>query len=177
MIYKLPNNLDDELFQGNYTPQVSMLVKRYNFLGGANSVQARFDFENGSITDYPTSPNLSVIENDYSLSLNWTPDNFASSYHIYRSESPIEDISLMNPLGNVTETNFVDIVPQSKRLRLSLNMNFPEIDDPRAICKDVSNVGRWGNGDVEVGLDSLEDVPYIVGLARQALEVQLGEDE
>ena len=50
------------------------------------------------------------------------------------------------------ETNFVDVVPQAKRLRLSLNMKFPEINDPKGICKDVSGLGRWGNGDVEVGL-------------------------
>lgn len=74
------------------------------------------------------------------------------------------------------ETNFVDVVPQSKRLRLSLNIPFPEIDDPRGICKDVSKVGRWGNGDVEVFLEKLEDVTYVVGLARQALERQLGDD-
>lgn len=72
------------------------------------------------------------------------------------------------------ETNFVDVVPQAKRLRLSLNMNFHEIDDPRKICKDVSGIGRWGNGNVEVGLDKLEDIPYVVGLVRQALELQLG---
>jgi uncharacterized protein with ParB-like and HNH nuclease domain/predicted transport protein len=72
------------------------------------------------------------------------------------------------------ETNFVDVVPQAKRLRLSLNMNFHEIDDPRGICKDVSGVGRWGNGNVEVGLDKLEDIPYVIGLVRQALERQLG---
>ncbi|MGH8603327.1 MAG: DUF5655 domain-containing protein, partial [Gammaproteobacteria bacterium] len=29
------------------------------------------------------------------------------------------------------ETNFVDVVPQAKRLHLSLNMTFPEISDPR----------------------------------------------
>ena len=50
------------------------------------------------------------------------------------------------------ETNFVDVVPQAKRLRLSLNMGFPEINDPSGICKDVTGLGRWGNGDVEVGL-------------------------
>ena len=49
------------------------------------------------------------------------------------------------------ETNFVDVVPQAKRLRLSLNIKFPEINDPKGICKDVSSLGRWGNGDVEVG--------------------------
>lgn len=72
------------------------------------------------------------------------------------------------------ETNFVDVVPQKSRLRLSLNMKFHEIQDPRGICKDITNVGRWGNGDVEVGLESLEDLQYIVGLIRQALEKQLG---
>jgi predicted transport protein len=72
------------------------------------------------------------------------------------------------------ETNFVDIVPQTKRLRLSLNMTFPEINDPKGICKDVSGVGRWGNGDVEVGLTSLEELPYIMGLVRQSFEKQMG---
>jgi predicted transport protein len=74
------------------------------------------------------------------------------------------------------ETNFVDIVPQSKRLRLSLNMKYPEISDPKGLTKDVSGLGRWGNGDVEVGLTSLEELPYAMGLVRQALEVQLGNE-
>jgi len=71
------------------------------------------------------------------------------------------------------ETNFVDIVPQARRLRLSLNMPFPELDDPRGLAKDVTNLGRWGNGDVEVGVDSLEDIPYVMGLVRQSFERQL----
>lgn len=36
------------------------------------------------------------------------------------------------------ETNFVDVVPQSKQLRLSLNMRYADINDPRCLCKDVS---------------------------------------
>ncbi len=73
------------------------------------------------------------------------------------------------------ETNFVDVVPQAKRLRLSLNMAFSEINDPRGICKDVSALGRWGNGDVEVGLSNIEDLPYVMGLVRQAFEKQMGD--
>ncbi|HPT29008.1 MAG TPA: DUF262 domain-containing protein [Bryobacteraceae bacterium] len=72
------------------------------------------------------------------------------------------------------ETNFVDVVPQAKRLRLSLNMTFPEVTDPRGICKDVTGLGRWGNGDVEVGLATIDELPYVMGLVRQALECQLG---
>lgn len=78
------------------------------------------------------------------------------------------------------ETNFVDVVPQSKRLRVSLNLPFTELDDPRGLGKDVANLGRWGNGDVEVNLQNITDIPYIVGLARQALERQMddsGENE
>ncbi len=72
------------------------------------------------------------------------------------------------------ETNFVDAVPQAKRLRLSLNMPFADLNDPKGLCKDVSGIGRWGNGDVEIGLSSLDDLPYVIGLVRQSLEPQLG---
>jgi predicted transport protein len=59
-------------------------------------------------------------------------------------------------------------------LRLSINMKFADINDPRHICKDVSNLGRWGNGDVEVGLSSADDLPYVIGLVRQSFERQMG---
>jgi len=72
------------------------------------------------------------------------------------------------------ETNFVDVVPQAKRLRLSLNMPFSEIDDPKEFCTDVTHLGRWGNGDVEVGLSSLEELPYVMGLIRQSFDRQMG---
>jgi predicted transport protein len=72
------------------------------------------------------------------------------------------------------ETNFVDVVPQAKRLRLSLNMRFTEVNDPKGLCKDVTDIGRWGNGDVEVGLSNLDELPYVLGLVRQSLELQLG---
>jgi uncharacterized protein with ParB-like and HNH nuclease domain/predicted transport protein len=72
------------------------------------------------------------------------------------------------------ETNFVDVVPQAKRLRLSLNMRFPDISDPKGVCQDVTAKGRWGNGDVEVSLSTLDELPYVIGLVRQSLELQLG---
>jgi uncharacterized protein with ParB-like and HNH nuclease domain/predicted transport protein len=75
------------------------------------------------------------------------------------------------------ETNFVDVVPQAARLRLSINMDFHEINDPRRICKDVTGKGRWGNGNVEIGLNSVDDIPYVIGLVRQAFEKQMGNGE
>lgn len=72
------------------------------------------------------------------------------------------------------ETNFVDVVPQAKRLRLSLNMEFHELHDPKELAKDVTNLGRWGNGDVEMRLNSSNEIPYAMGLVRQAFEKQMG---
>ncbi len=72
------------------------------------------------------------------------------------------------------ETNFVDIVPQKSRLRLTMNMHFHELYDPRGYARDVTNLGRWGNGDVEVAISKQEEIPYVMGLVRQAFEKQMG---
>jgi uncharacterized protein with ParB-like and HNH nuclease domain/predicted transport protein len=72
------------------------------------------------------------------------------------------------------ETNFVDVVPQVKRLRLALNLTFAEINDPKGICEDVTGRGRWGNGDVQLGLASLDELPYVMSLVRQSFERQMG---
>ncbi|MBB3231981.1 DUF262 and DUF1524 domain-containing protein [Halomonas stenophila] len=71
------------------------------------------------------------------------------------------------------ETNFVDVIPQAKRLLLSLNISAADLEDPRGLGRDVAGIGRWGNGDVEIPLSSAGELPYVVGLVRQALEEQM----
>jgi len=70
-----------------------------------------------------------------------------------------------------TTTNFVDVVLQRKQLGLAFNMRFSEINDPRGLCRNVTNGGRWGNGDVEVGLYSTENLDYILYLIQQSYEI------
>jgi len=65
-----------------------------------------------------------------------------------------------------------DVVPQASRLRLSLNLPFHELHDPRGMAKDVTALSRWG--DVEVGITATEDLPYVMGLVRQSFERQMG---
>ena len=72
------------------------------------------------------------------------------------------------------ETNFVDVIPQAKRMLLSFNMRFSDVNDPKGLCRDVTGMSRWGNGDVEVGFSKLDELPYVIGLVRQSLELQLG---
>ncbi|MEK6243075.1 MAG: DUF262 domain-containing protein [Pseudomonadota bacterium] len=73
------------------------------------------------------------------------------------------------------ETNFVDVIPQAKRLRLSVNLDYSDLKDPKGLCKDVSGTGRWGNGDVEISLRSMEELPYVMGIVRQAYEDQMSD--
>ena len=68
------------------------------------------------------------------------------------------------------DTNFVDVVIQSSRLRLAVNMKFADVIDPKGICKDVTDVGRWGNGDVEIALNSLDGLDDVMEIIEQAFK-------
>lgn len=72
-------------------------------------------------------------------------------------------------------SNIVDIVPQKRQLLLSLKIGIGEVNDPQGLCRDVSEVGRWGNGKVEAPISSLGQVEYAMDLVRQALGVKEGE--
>ena len=54
--------------------------------------------------------------------------------------------------------------------RFEKSLRFDEINDPKGLCRDVTNVGRWGNGDVEVGFSSLNQIDYVMFLVRQAFD-------
>jgi predicted transport protein len=71
------------------------------------------------------------------------------------------------------ESYFVNVVPQGKHLVLNPNMPFGELRDLEGRARDVTNIGHWGRGDVEVTLSTDDDMPYILGLVRQALDRQL----
>ncbi|WP_154434894.1 DUF262 and DUF1524 domain-containing protein [Helicobacter pylori] len=70
--------------------------------------------------------------------------------------------------------NFVDIVVQTKDLKLYLNMKFNELQDEKDLVRDMTNKGHLGNGDIEVKLETKENIPYCLGLIKQALEKQMG---
>ncbi|GAA7516010.1 DUF262 and DUF1524 domain-containing protein [Helicobacter pylori] len=72
------------------------------------------------------------------------------------------------------KTNFVDIVVQTKDLKLYLNMKFNELQDEKNLAEDMTNKHHNGNGDIEVKLETKENIPYCLGLIKQALEKQMG---
>ncbi|WQW07269.1 DUF262 and DUF1524 domain-containing protein [Helicobacter pylori] len=70
------------------------------------------------------------------------------------------------------DTNFVSIVVQTKDLKLYLNMPFYELQDEKNLARKAK--GNYGNGDIEVKLETKESIPYCLGLIKQALEKQMG---
>ncbi|MCQ2888179.1 DUF262 and DUF1524 domain-containing protein [Helicobacter pylori] len=74
-------------------------------------------------------------------------------------------------------TIFVSIVPLKYELNLILNMDFSELQDKiekKLKIRNVSKTGHLGVGDVEVKLETKENIPYCLGLIKQVLEKQMG---
>lgn len=70
------------------------------------------------------------------------------------------------------DTNFVDIVFQKQRLRISVNMKFDDVIDPNGICRDITRLGRWGNGDVELYMEHTSDVDQVMAIIEQSYKQQ-----
>ena len=122
----------------------------------------------------PAAASYTVVDHPHLLS-----DPMSEVFEAFRNEVLALDPCVTEEFLKLyvaykAETNFVDVVPQTKRLLLTLNMAYPEISDPKQLCKDVAGLGRWGNGDVEVALASVEELPYVMGLVRQSFERQMG---
>ena len=71
-------------------------------------------------------------------------------------------------VGFVAGTNFVDVHPQKSQLKLWINLSKGELDDPKKMARDVSEVGHWGNGDYQVLVESSETLDYLMTLIKQS---------
>ena len=76
-------------------------------------------------------------------------------------------------LGFIRKTNFVDVQFQSRNLKIFINLKIGELDDPKNICRDVSIVGHWGNGDYQLKVEEDSDLDYIMFLVKQSYSVKV----
>lgn len=70
----------------------------------------------------------------------------------------------------VSGSNVVDVHVQKNALKMWLNVQRGDLDDPKKIARDVSTVGHWGNGDYEIVMRTDEEVEYILSLIKQSLK-------
>lgn len=65
--------------------------------------------------------------------------------------------------------NIVDIVILKNGLKIFINLKKGELDDPKKIMRDVSEIGHWGNGDYDITVSNTNDLEYIMSLIKQAI--------
>jgi predicted transport protein len=68
----------------------------------------------------------------------------------------------------VGASNIVDVRIQKNAIKIWLNLKKGQLDDPKKIARDVSNVGHWGNGDYEIRIWNDDNFEYILSLTKQA---------
>lgn len=65
--------------------------------------------------------------------------------------------------------NISDIEIQKKGLKIFINAKIGNINDPKSVLKDVSNIGHQGNGDYQIQIVNDDDLEYIMSLIKQVL--------
>ena len=71
------------------------------------------------------------------------------------------------------KTNFADVIVLKTKLKIIVNLKFKEVVDLKGICRDVTNVGTWGNGDVEISLENLSELDDVMEIIEQSFNKQL----
>ena len=59
---------------------------------------------------------------------------------------------------------------QKSGLRVWLKLNYARLENPPDHVRDVSNIGHWGVGDVELAINSFERLQEAKSLIRQSFE-------
>lgn len=67
-------------------------------------------------------------------------------------------------------TNICDIEFYKKALKLFINIKKGQLDDPKNLTREISNIGHAGNGDYEVQVTGTENLEYIMSLIKQAIK-------
>ena len=70
----------------------------------------------------------------------------------------------------ISATNVIDLVIQKNAIKAYLNLKIGELDDPKNIARDVSNIGKWGNGDYEISMNDDLDIDYVMTLVKQSYQ-------
>ena len=82
--------------------------------------------------------------------------------------SDIEIVPRSMYIGFKRGSNFIDVYLASDYLWCWLNMKKGSLDDPKKLCRDVSEIGHYGNGDYELKIRSNTDLDYVMYLVKQA---------
>lgn len=75
-------------------------------------------------------------------------------------------------IGFKRRTNFIDVSIIKNELWCWINMKKGELDDPKGLCRDISSIGHYGNGDYDLKINEKTDLDYVIFLINQSYKKQ-----
>ncbi len=75
-------------------------------------------------------------------------------------------------IGYKRKTNFFDVLIQRNDLWCWINMKKGELDDPKNLCRDITSIGHYGNGDYDIRINENTDLDYVMFLINQSYKKQ-----
>jgi len=152
-------------------------------------------YENDTISITPIEKSLSAESIKPITKQNQTLKNITEQIKVYTEQDHIEKASDLTAelyekfkaaILNLTDgievkpkkfyiafkkgKNVTDIAIQKKSLKLFINVNAGQLDDPKNLAQDVSNIGHWGNGDYQIQVEDDKNLEYIMSLIKQAIK-------
>ncbi|MDD3669559.1 MAG: DUF5655 domain-containing protein [Alphaproteobacteria bacterium] len=102
------------------------------------------------------------------------PENITNLYEQFKSailklSNGIEITPRKLYVGFKLKSNICDIQIQQKQLKIFINARKGTLNDPKNLCRDISETGHWGNGDYQIPVNDDKNIDYIMSLIKQVL--------
>jgi predicted transport protein len=88
---------------------------------------------------------------------------------ILNFEAEIEVTPLKLCMSFRIRKSIADIIIKKNSLNIIINLRKGQLDDPKNLTRDVSEIGHWGNGDYQIIVENSENLEYILSLIKQAI--------
>jgi len=75
-------------------------------------------------------------------------------------------------IGFKKKNNFFSVYIGKNELWCWINMKKGELDDPKGLCRDVSNIGHYGPGEYDLSIKQDTDLDYVMFLINQSFKKQ-----
>ena len=92
---------------------------------------------------------------------------------ILKLDEKINEKPLKHYIAYELDRNFCEIVIQANALKIYLDISKSDLNDPKNIAEDCTEVGHWATGDCVFKVSSLEEIDYAMSLIKQSYESKL----
>ncbi len=92
---------------------------------------------------------------------------------ILKIDEQIQEKVKKHYIAFALDRNFIEAVIQANALKIYIDISKKELNDPKNITEDCSEVGHWATGDSVFKVVHVEDISYALTLIKQSYENKL----